>query len=174
MGEINAKENIIRLMSQYQNLVFSICLKLTGDYFTAQDLTQETFLAAFRSWDTFDGGSEKAWLCRIAANKCVDYHRASIRNIVPVQEEEMEELEATGRDGPLQQVLNKEVMEELHKSCNALPPPYNEVARLHFVEGKTAKEIAEITGLLHNTVKTQIHRAREMLRKSFRKELLQE
>ena len=41
--KIDSKENLIRLVEQYQNLIFSICLKLTGDYFTAEDLTQETF-----------------------------------------------------------------------------------------------------------------------------------
>lgn len=174
MEKIDSKENLIRLIDQYQNLIFSICLRLTGDYFAAEDLTQETFLAAYRNWDSFKGGSEKSWLCRIASNKCIDYCRASSKYAVLTEEGEIQDVEAAGRDGPLQQVLNRELMEELHRSCEALPPPYGEVAKMHFVEGKSAKEISECTGVLLNTVKTHIHRAREMLRKSFRKELLQE
>ena len=79
---IDSKENLIRLISQYQNLVFSICLKLTGDYFAAEDLTQETFLAAYRHIEEFDGLAEKAWLCRIASNKCIDYRREAARRLV--------------------------------------------------------------------------------------------
>ena len=41
MEKINSKETLIRLIDQYQNLIFSVCLKMTGDYFTAEDLTQE-------------------------------------------------------------------------------------------------------------------------------------
>ncbi len=174
MEEINAKENLTRLIEQYRNLVFSICLKLTGDYFAAEDLTQDTFIAAYRSWKSFDGTSEKAWLCRIASNKCIDYNRALTVKEIPVEEEELHTIEADVRAGPLPQILNREIMEELEACCNSLSPPYDKVARMHFVESMPAKEIAEQTGVGLNTIKTRILRAREMLKKSFRKELLQE
>lgn len=60
-------------MDQYGNLVYSICYRITNDYFDAQDLTQETFLSAYRHLDAFDGANPKAWLCRIASNKGLDY-----------------------------------------------------------------------------------------------------
>ncbi len=171
---IDSKENLIRLVNQYQNLIFSICLKLTGDYFAAEDLAQETFIAAFRNWEKFDGGAEKAWLCRIAANKCIDYNRLSASKELSAEEEEIHKPEACGRDEPLEWVMNREVMEELERCCRNLPPPYDRTARQHFIEGKPAKEIAEQTETELNTVKTRIRRAREMLKKSFRKELLRE
>ena len=77
MGKNDSKEKLIQLMNRYQNLVFSVCLKLTGDYFTAEDIAQETFIAAYRHLDDFDGQNEKAWICRIASNKCIDYLRSS-------------------------------------------------------------------------------------------------
>ena len=46
-------------MNQYQNLVFSICLKLTGDYFIAEDLTQETFISAYHHLTKRDQGKKK-------------------------------------------------------------------------------------------------------------------
>ena len=85
---IDVKENLIRLVQQYQNLIFSICLKLTGDYFTAEDLTQETFVLAYQHYEDFDGRDEKAWLCRIASNKCVDYQRAAARRMIPTTQED--------------------------------------------------------------------------------------
>ena len=62
MGKTDSKEKLIELMSTYKNLVFSVCLKLTGDYFAAEDITQETFISAYEHINEFDGSSEKAWL----------------------------------------------------------------------------------------------------------------
>ena len=174
MEKIDSKENFIKLIQQYQNLVFSICLKLTGDYFAAEDLTQETFLSAYRHMDNFAGQAEKAWLCRIAANKCTDYLRAAGRRAVPMAEEELPEQTVTPQEEPLSRVLNQELLAEFATACNALKPPYREVACEHFVRGKPAAEIAKETGAGISTVKTRIRRAREMLKKSLGKELLKE
>ena len=174
MGKIDPKERLIRLMNQYQNLIFSICLKLTADYFVAEDLTQETFISAYQHLDKPRPGEEKAWLCRIASNKCIDYIRKAERKVEPVAEEELNNMAMPMDTEPLRQTLNSEVLEELNVCCNNLSPPYKEIALAHFLEGKTAKEIAEETQTSIHTVKSQIHRAREMLKKSYRKELLQE
>ena len=172
MEKIDSKENFIRLVRQYQNLVFSICLKLTGDYFAAEDLAQETFLSAYRHLEQFDGQEEKAWLCRIASNKCVDYLRKAKRRAVPVSNEDFPEQATTPQEEPLSRVLNQELLAEIAAACNGLKPPYREVAEAHFVRGKPAAEIAEETGTGINTVKTHIRRARELLKKSLGKELL--
>ena len=174
MEKIDSKETLIRLISQYQNLIFSICLKLTKDYFLAEDLTQETFLSAYKHLDQHSLEAEKAWLCRIASNKCVDYLRAAARRDILTEEEAIHSLEQPAREEPMRQVLNSEILEELRFCCNALSPPYREVAIAHFMDGKTAKEIAQESQTNINTVKSHIHRAREMLKKSYRKELLQE
>lgn len=172
MEKIDSKENFIRLLRQYQNLVFSICLKLTGDYFAAEDLTQETFLSAYQHMGTFDGQAEKAWICRIASNKCTDYLRAAARRTVPVEEEELQSAAGVAKEEPLGLVLNRELLAELKTACEALNPPYREIALAHYVEGKTAGEIAAKQGASLNTVKTRIYRAREMLKKSIGKERL--
>lgn len=170
--KIDSKENFIRLVRQYQNLVFSICLKLTGDYFAAEDLTQETFLSAYRHMESFDGQAEKAWLCRIAGNKCVDYLRSAGRRIVPVAEEELPEQATKTQEEPLGRVLNQELLAKLKADCESLKSPYREIAQKHFVEGKSAGAIAAETGEPLSTVKTRIYRAREQLQKSFGKEML--
>lgn len=179
MEKIDSKENFIRLVKQYQNLVFSICLKLTGDYFAAEDLTQETFLSVYRHLENFDGQAEKAWLCRIASNKCTDYLRAAARRAVPMAEEDIPESKVSEpqgpemmQDDPLGRVLNREILAQVSAACDALKSPYREVAAAHFVRGKPAAEIAKETKVGINTVKTQIRRAREMLKKSLGKELL--
>ena len=172
MEKIDSKENLIRLINQYQNLIFSICLKLTGDYFAAEDLTQETFVSAYEHWQDFDGEFEKAWLARIATNKCLDYKRAAARRMIPTEEGELPQELTKKKDDPLEQIVNREIIDKLERQCKALSPPYDEVAIQHFVRGRTANEIAVLSGESVNTVKTRIRRAREMLRKTFGKEML--
>ena len=174
MGKIDSKENLIRLVNQYQNLVFSVCLKLTGDYFVAEDITQDTFLAAFERYDTFDGKAEKAWLCRIASNKCIDWKRQGERRSIATEESKMPEQSTAEWNEPLTEVINQEILHELEEKCEKLSEPYREVARNHFLKGQNAKEIAMQTGIGLKTVQTQIYRAREMLKKTMRKEELLE
>lgn len=173
MEKIETKDNFIKFVHQYQNLVFSICLKLTGDYFAAEDLTQETFLSAFRHRGEFDGKDEKAWICRIASNKCIDYQREAARRMVPTSEEEMPREQLIESKEPCREVMNQALLEELEHCCKELSPPYNQVAVQYFVEGCTAKEIAERTQVSVHTIQTQIYRAREKLKKTYRKEMLE-
>ncbi|MCR5197086.1 MAG: RNA polymerase sigma factor [Pseudobutyrivibrio sp.] len=170
MEKINPKDKIVELVTKYQNLVFSICLKLTGDYFVAEDISQDTFLTAFEKLDSFDGNNEKAWISRIASNKCIDYLKAAERRSCPVGEEDMPEQAAPDSNEPLQKYLNSEVLQELEEKCNNLPEPYRRVAVEHFLRGHTPREIADSGGKSIKTIQTQIYRARDMLRQSIRKE----
>lgn len=157
------------LIDTYDKLVFSICYKLTGDYFTAEDLTQETFLAAFQKYDSFDGENEKAWICRIATNKSIDYLRSASRRSVPV-EDSFFALTAEQRGSPEEVCLEEEIKDQLAKSCDDLKPPYNEVARDYYLRELSPKEIAAKQGKSVKTIQTQIYRARQMLKKVYRKE----
>ena len=168
MEIIDSKENLIRLINQYQNLVFSICLKMTGDYFTAEDITQETFLAAFNHWHDFDGSNEKTWICRIATNKCIDYSRAAARKDSFMDDEELGKI--SDNMTPEHEIINREVLREFSNAVDKLDEPYKSVARSHFVAGKTAKEISVNTGIGLKTIQTQIYRAKSMLKQSIRKE----
>lgn len=156
------------LIDTYGKLVFSICYKLTGDYFAAEDLAQETFLSAFQRYDTFDGGNEKAWICRIATNKSIDYLRSASRRSVPV-EDTFFELTAEERGSPEDICMEEEIKDELAKSCDKLKPPYNQVARAYYLEELTAGEIAARQGKSLKTIQTQIYRARQMLKKIYGK-----
>lgn len=161
-------KELSRLMDTYQNLVFSICLKITRDYFASEDLTQETFLSAYRHLQDFDGQNEKSWICRIATNKCIDYQRQSARNVLPTEDIFFQEYQST-QGLPEQEYMEENLFEELQKACDGLKEPYRKVAKMHFVEEKTAAEIAELTGGNLKTIQTHIYRARAMLRKHYGK-----
>ena len=157
-------------MDEYQNLIFSICYKMTADYFASQDLTQDTFLAAFRYHADAPPGAEKRWLCRIATNRCIDYLRSAGYRTQP-QENEILDQQPDRHGTPESEILEKNVKEVLRKRCEALKPPYDRIAWLYFYQEKAPAEIAEELQMNPKTVSTQIYRAREMLRTIYREEL---
>lgn len=162
--KIESRESFTAFMERYRNLVFSICVKMTGDYFAAEDLSQETFLSAYRRWGAFDGADGKAWIARIAANKCTDYLRSAARRSIAADPEELPEQEAPGAD-PQQWYITREVQTQVRNACQELPPKYAAAATAFYLENSTAREIAEGTGENLKTVQTRIQRAKTMLRK---------
>ena len=163
------EEKLSELIDTYDKLVFSICYKLTGDYFMAEDLMQETFLSAFQKYSTFDGANEKAWICRIATNKSIDYMRSAGRRNVPT-EDAFFELTVEQRGSPEDICLEDEIKRGLAEKLSGLKPPYNEVAKAYYLEERSPKEIAVRYGRSVKTIQTQIYRAREMIKKIYGKE----
>lgn len=182
MENITETEYLETLIDRYQNLVFSLCYRLVGDYFAAQDLTQETFLSVYRHLKEFDGQHEKAWICRIASNKSIDYLKAAGRRAIPTEAMGSDRGEMDGRgetkgladipspETPEQQFLEKETRETLLKRCQSLKPPYDEVAVLYFYEERKPEEVAAKTGRNLKTIQTQIYRARSQLRELYRRQ----
>lgn len=173
MSSIRAEEQLELLIQQYQNLIYSVCYKLTGDYFDAQDLAQETFLSAYKNLAYFDGANERAWLCKIATNKCLDYLKHTGRRQIPT--EDLYFLSVSGSAStPEQEVLEQAVRDELYRCCNQLSPPYREVAISYFYHEMEISEIVSVTGKNIKTLQTQIYRAKAMLKKLYRREDLRD
>lgn len=146
-----------------------MCIKIARDYFDAQDLAQETFLSAYQHLSVFDRQHEKAWLCRIATNKCLDYLKRSDRQSVPTDAEYF--IAQRDREpSPEENVLEAEVKQQLYERCNRLKSPYREIALDYFCKDLHPTEIADMTGRKLKTVQTQIYRAKEMLQKKYRRE----
>jgi len=154
-------------VSQYGRLIFTICLRFTQDYFAAEDLTQDTFLAAYRGLSSFDGGNLKAWLVKIAANKCRDHLKSAARRIQPTDDSEL--AAAARAEGPETEIIERDTEERLLRACSRLKEPYATVARQYFCE---RIPIAEICGTGQNlrTVQTQVYRAKMMLRTVWKEE----
>ncbi len=185
------------LIDSYQHLVFSICYKMTSDYFASEDLAQETFLSVYRHLGEFDGRYEKAWVCRIATNKCLDYLQSAGRRSIPTADLGFESARAPdggmfsgrsaeavsginagaagGHETAVQQTpesicLEKEVRETLLARCLSLKPPYDEIAKAYYYDELDAGEIARRRGAKKKTIQTQIYRARHLLRRMYEKE----
>lgn len=188
-AHINREEQLSALIDSYQHLVFSICYKMTADYFASEDLAQETFLSAYRHLGEFDGRYEKAWVCRIATNKCLDYLQSAGRRNIPTADLGFESARAPdgqtpsgigagtagGKETVIQQTpesicLEKEVRETLLSRCLSLKPPYDEIAKAYYYDELDAGEIARRKGVKKKTIQTQIYRARSLLRRMYEKE----
>ncbi len=161
------RSEIEQLVRQYTGLVLTICYSMTGDYFEAEDLTQETFAAAFRGMERFDGENPKAWLSRIAANRCKDYLKSAARRVRPAPDERFETLEDQS-PLPEEELLAADERNKMKAMCRKLKEPYRSVALAHFVDNLSAKEIALKTGKNLKTIQTQIYRVREMLKKQWK------
>lgn len=164
-----SESRLSELIDTYEKLVFSICYKITGDYFAAEDITQETFLSVYQKYGTFDGNNEKSWICRIATNKSIDYLRSAGRKGVPTQDEFFEGV-VEKRGSPEELCLEEEVKYNLEKCCRSLKPPYDEIARDYYLMEKSVAEMAEERKMNSKTIQTQVYRARNMLRKIYGKE----
>lgn len=166
---MDSQKQLERWMTEYQNLIYSICYRLTGDYFDSEDLAQDTFLSAYRHYQDFDGQNEKAWLCRIATNKCIDYLKRAGRRSVPTEDIYFSSI--PDQSPSLEKkVLENDLQKRLWDCCNALSPPYRQVALDYYYYELDISEIVEKTGKNKKTLQTQIYRAKGMLRKLIREE----
>ena len=152
------------MVQQYQSLVYTVCHQLVPDVGDAQDLTQETFLAAWRAIDRCPSGFEKQWLARIAANKAKDYLRSAWARRVNTPGDDVLALEgAPPGSEPEAQVLEALGEEELTQRILALREPYKTPCRLMLLEQHTAAEAARLCGRPQKTVEAQVYRAKKML-----------
>lgn len=152
-----------KLVNQYTKLVFTVCHRFVSDYYEAENLTQETFVTAYRVIDNFIGDNYKPWLVKIATNKCKDYLKSAyVRTTNAVEQETLIAIKDTYS-------LEDEVEIEdgvtlVKRACASLPEPYQEVAIMHFIEDKSFDEIALLLGRSVKTVQTQSYRARDKLK----------
>ena len=159
------------MVQKYQALVYTVCHQLVPDVGEAQDLTQETFLAAWRAIDRCPPGFEKQWLARIAANKAKDYLRSAWVRRVNTPGDEVLALEGAppGLE-PEQQVLDTLGAEELTRMILDLREPYKTPCRLVLLEQHTMAEAARLCGRPEKTVNAQIYRAKKMLVQQIREQ----
>ena len=152
------------MLRTYEKLVYSICLKMVKNPFDAQDLTQETFLAAWRNMSRCPVGYEKQWLARIASNKAKDYLRSAWARRVNTPGDDVLALEgAPPGSEPETQLLDALGEEELTEMILNLREPYCTPCRLVLLEQHTMAEAARLCGRPPKTVEAQVYRAKKML-----------
>ncbi len=160
-----------QLVSKYRESIFSIIYNITGNREDASDLTQDTFIKAFRAIGRFKGKSAFfTWIYRIALNSTMTFLKKQGRrrfiNYETVQEtasssEVVEKLTAKVRTE--KGVLVRELQERLNESLQKLSPKHRTVVILHEIEGLEHAAIAEITKTSVGTVRSRLHYAKQQL-----------
>lgn len=165
-----------QLVVTYQTPIYRLCLRMTGNPEDAADLTQESFLKAWRALDTFRFGSSfSTWLFRLASNTCLDHLRVQKRRptlSLTLQDEDGEEMMLDPPDTaptPEEAVVASEERERLTRALEQLDPQQRQILTLRVVNDLTYTEIADILEVKEGTVKSRIARARDALRKKYQK-----
>lgn len=173
-GDVEAFE---ALVGRYRDRVYGLAWRMTRSDADAAEITQDTFLSAFKNLGTFRGEAAfGSWVQRIAANHSL--MRLRHRRVAQNAEQELlgpafnergslEETPASDWGRPAdEQALDAELGRAIDEASGALPEMYREVFLLKDVEDLSYEEIAEMLGLSVPAVKSRLHRARLAMRES--------
>lgn len=170
-GQLHVFADLVR---KYQDRIYNTCWRICGHPEDARDLTQEVFLKAFESMETFRGKSGfYTWIFRIAVNMAISQRRKSARRRT-VSADGNPDSQAAGllrlvRDestpDPAASCEDGETHEQVAAALAELDDDYRSVIVLRDIEGFDYQEIADVLELAVGTVKSRIHRGRLALRK---------
>lgn len=145
-------EQVVR---QYADTVLRVCVMRLNNAADAEDCLQDVFLKLYADPPELRSAEHlKAWLIRVAVNRCKNYVRDN-RRIVPI--------EAV----PETPSLSSDDARDVSWALMRLEPKYRDVLYLYYVERYKVAEIGEILGMKPNTVKTVLSRGRDKLRKIY-------
>jgi RNA polymerase sigma-70 factor (ECF subfamily) len=154
------------LFEAYHDRIYRYLLRLVRNPAEAEDLTQETFLRAYRRGDSLrDPDAVRGWLYRIATHAALDRLRQRKSRPTLDSDESAGQLAAAVSASPsvLEVVERKETSACVQRCLDFLPDHYRAVILLHEAHGLTAPEIANLLGVSLFTVKIRLHRARQKL-----------
>ncbi|WP_236013598.1 RNA polymerase sigma factor [Paenibacillus glycanilyticus] len=140
----------------------------------AEDVTQEALLQIYRSLPEFRMDGFKTWITRIAVNKAIDWKRSRMRK----PEELVDSLTGLEAEGMITErglavetaVIDREEQRQVREQVEQLPDNYREVVTAYYMENKSYEEIAVQTGLEKKSVESRLYRARNWIKRHWRKE----
>ena len=140
--------------------MYAVCLRYSGNAEDASDLLQEGFIKIFKNLAKYRGdGSFEGWIRRIFVNTSIEHFRRKVNlyNVTEAQENTIEDKEWN--------VLDNLAEKDIIKMINELSPGYRAVFNMHVIEGYSHKEIADALGINEGTSKSQLARAKMVLKK---------
>lgn len=162
------------LVTLHDRAVYGLCFRILGEQMAAEDAAQDAFLKAWSSIGSFRGEQFRAWLLRIATNRCYDLIRAKGRkpadslDALAFEPEPTWTSQSSGAEPPEQHAARSELSRHLERALASLPDDQRLTIILSDIEERSYEEIAEITGAAVGTVKSRLSRARARLRESLR------
>jgi RNA polymerase sigma-70 factor, ECF subfamily len=173
---MSAKEQFTSDAMQYAPQLFSTALRMTRNRSDAEDLVQETYVKGWRSFHTFQEGTNlRAWLFRIMTNTYINKYNAKKRRGTEVELDDVEELFLYKRLGSIDQsqlsssaedqMLELFTDDEVKGALESLPEDFRIPVLLSDVDGFSYKEIAEMLEIPMGTVMSRLHRGRKAMQK---------
>ncbi len=158
------------IFTRYQDRIYNYVCRMVGDPIEAQDLTQDSFIKAYKALQRGDApANPSAWLYRIASRTCLDaLRRRRLIRWLPLSKLRGRR-QPSGRDAesPEQHLLRAQERDRIRQALEQLPPRYRMVLLLREYEGLSYKQIAQATGDSLGTVKVTLYRARERCRREY-------
>jgi RNA polymerase sigma-70 factor, ECF subfamily len=157
-GDTGAFEELYR---QHVGRVYGLCLRMTGHPESAEDMTQDTFVNAWRSLPGYEGRSSfSTWLHRIAVNAVLAKRRGPQgRNEVSMTDDSGEQM-----DFEANAAMDEATPIDIERAIAGLPPGARDIVVLHGIYGYSHEEAAGMLGVAVGTCKAQLHRARHLMR----------
>ncbi|RZK79120.1 MAG: sigma-70 family RNA polymerase sigma factor [Pedobacter sp.] len=149
------------LYNKYAKGIYNSISRIVSHTAEAEDILQETFcliftdVAKLKEISSFEG-----WVKRIAINRSISHLRRKKLNFADLGDKEIADDEPPTADD--EEIFDCRV-EDVRKSIEALPPGYKMIMTLYLFEKMSQKEIGDILGLSHSTVRTQYHRAKNKI-----------
>ena len=173
---MTTREDFTHDAMQHAPQLFSTAMRMTRNRSDAEDLVQETFIKAWRSFTTYQQGSNlRAWLFRIMTNTYINKYNAQQRKPAETELDDVEELFLYKRLGSVDQsqlsqsaedqMLSLFTDDEVKKALEELPDQFRIPVLMSDVEGFSYKEIAEILEIPLGTVMSRLHRGRKSMQK---------
>jgi RNA polymerase sigma-70 factor (ECF subfamily) len=160
------REGFAFIYRSYSELVHRICYRMLRDPAEAEDAAQDVFLRVFLKINTFRGESAfSSWLYRLTTNVALMRLRKNKRSWTPLRERKPDTDPCSEIDAPDPRVTDLIGRLDLQGAIDVLPKGYKAAFILHDVHGYDHKEIAAIFGYSVGNSKSQLHKARRLLRK---------
>lgn len=157
-GKHSAFEALYR---KYAMSMMAIAQRYCNTTFEGEDVLQEAFIKIFQKINTFDGkGSFEGWLKRVVVNTAINHYHQTYKDKLNTDYQSLNE-----PDHHLPDVLSRLSNEELLNVIKELPEGYRMVFNLYVIEGYTHKEIGELLKINEGTSKSQLAKAKNMIRK---------
>jgi RNA polymerase sigma-70 factor (ECF subfamily) len=155
------------LVDRYKDLVFALIARTVQDRSRAEDLAQDVFLRIHRGLPYFRGEARlSTWIYRIVANVCL---HEQTRPPAAVSLDDMRT--KASPSGPDRQFGDLELRDRLEKAIARLPANYRLLIAAHYLKGVQYEGLAEALQLPLGTVKTQLYRAKQQLRRMLETDL---
>ena len=159
-----------QLVKRWERPIFALAYRTLGREEDARDVTQETFLRAFRALSGFKGDAKfSSWLYRIALNLCRDWMRKERRAPLMAVPEGVDVEQLAAERGPVETVedlaARSELTREVAKAMELLPAEQRQAIILKEYHGLTFQEIADLMKCPLSTVKTRVYQGLSTLRK---------